>query len=162
MTFPTAELHAPLAACLALAENGVLGRAGGLPWDHPEDRDHFFRVVAGRAVLMGRRTFDETGRPIDGSRNIVVTRSVDALPGVEIARSLDDAVALARTSDREPIVIGGAQLFRAAWPRVTHVWLTVVAGSPEGDTRFDLDRSAFREIARRESGPLTFLELVRP
>lgn len=149
-----------LAACFAIAENGVMGRGGGLPWDHPEDRAHFFRVVAGRAVIMGRRTFDETGRAIDGSRNIVVSRSMGALPDVEIARSLDDAIALARTTDREPIVIGGAQLLREAMPRVTHAWVTIVAGHPEGDAILALDLGRFRELARRTSGPLTFLELV--
>lgn len=137
-----------------------MGRAGGLPWDYPEDRAHFFRVIAGRAIVMGRRTFEETGRPIEGSRNIVVSRAL-AAPGVEVARSLDEAIALARSTDPEPIVIGGAELLRAAMPRVTHLWLTEIAEEPEGDTVLELDRSAFRELTRRASGPLTFVELAR-
>jgi dihydrofolate reductase len=150
----------PLGACFAIAANGVMGRSGGLPWDHPEDRAHFFRVIAGRAILMGRRTFEETGRPIDGSRNIVVSRALEAA-GVEVARSLDEGIALARTTDPEPIVIGGAQLLREAMLRVTHVWLTEIDERPEGDVVLTLDRSPFREIARRTSGPLAFVELVR-
>lgn len=150
----------PLGACFALAANGVMGRAGALPWDFPEDRAHFFRVIAGRAVIMGRRTFEETGRPIEGARNIVVSRGLRA-DGVEVARTLDDAISLARATDAEPIVIGGAELLRAAMPRVTHLWLTEIALAPEGDAILALDRTGFDEVSRRTSGPLTFLELLR-
>lgn len=152
----------PLGACFAIAENGVMGQGGDLPWDYPEDRAHFFRVVAGRAVIMGRRTFDETGEPIAGSRNIVVSRGLAARAGIEVARSLDDAVALARTSDPEPIVIGGAALLRAAMARVTRVWLTEIPGRPAGDAVLELDRTGFVEIARRPGARgLQFVELTR-
>lgn len=150
----------PLGACVAIAQNGVIGRAGALPWDFPEDRAHFLAVIAGRAIIMGRRTFDETGRPIEGSRNIVVSRALLA-EGIEVARTLDDALALARRTDPKPIVIGGAQLLREAMPRVTHLWLTEIALAPEGDTILEVDRTGLEEISSRVSGPLRFVELRR-
>lgn len=137
-----------------------MGRGGQLPWDHPEDRAHFFRVVRGRTVIMGRRTYEETGRPIEGSRNIVVSRALEA-PGVDVAGSLEAAITLARSSDPEPIVIGGAALLREAMPRVTHAWITIVAGAPKGDAVLELDLAPFRDVERRVSGPLTFVEVVR-
>lgn len=152
----------PLALVVALAQNGVLGRAGGLPWDYPEDRRHFLDVTRGHAVLMGRRTFEETGRALPDRRNIVVSRTLAAAPDVEIAATLDEAISLARETDPEPFVIGGVRLFEEALPRVTRLLLTEIPGEPEGDTVWHLDRTGFRAVSeRRGERGLVFLELLR-
>ncbi len=126
-----------------MAENGVIGDAGGLPWDLPEDRAHFERETHGHAVILGRKTWDETGAPLEGRPTIVVSSTLGPLPGAYVVRTLDEALELARTFDPEPFVIGGVRLFEEAMPLVTKVYFTRVPGAPRGDTVLRLDLSAF-------------------
>jgi dihydrofolate reductase len=137
-----------LAFVLAVADNDVIGKHGKVPWRIPEDLAHFKKMTLGHAIIMGRGTWDEVGKPLPGRRNIVVSRTVSALPGAEVTPSLEQAIALARETDDEPRIIGGAQIYRAALPFATRIYLTEVHRSPEGDTFFHLDRRGFRETSR--------------
>ena len=141
-----------LAVIFAIAENGVIGRAGGLPWDYPEDRAFFLRTTRGHAVIMGRRTWEERGTPLPERTNIVVSRTFTAEhEGVVVARTLDDALVAAWAVDPEPFVIGGVRLFEEAIPRATRLYVTEVPGHPDGDTVLRFDRSPFRVVAERTS-----------
>ena len=91
----------------AQAEGGVIGRDGGMPWHVPEDLAHFKALTLGAPVVMGRRTwesFPARFRPLPGRRNIVITRnrSYEA-PGCEVVATLEEGIALARTTDPEPL-----------------------------------------------------------
>ena len=155
---------APLVLVYAAARGGVIGRAGGLPWTLPEDRAHFESVTRGHAVIMGRRTWDETGRPLEGRRNIVVSRQrALALQGGEVAATLEDAIVLARAADDAPRVIGGAAILALAVRLATRIELTEIDRDIAGDTRFVLDRRGFTETARRrgEDATLSFVTLAR-
>ena len=154
----------PLVLVLALGENGALGNKGKVPWRIPEDMRHFKAMTVGHAILMGRRTWDECGKPLPDRRNIVISRSLGALPGAEVVRSLEDAIAKARETDPEPRVIGGAQIYAAALPLATKIYLTEVRRAAEADTFFHLDRTGFRETERRaanESEGVEFVTLER-
>lgn len=153
----------PLALIVARARNGVIGAAGALPWRLPEDLKHFRRVTTGHAIVMGRKTYDSIGRPLPERRNIVVSRQAGlTIAGCEVARSLSDALALARATDAEPIVIGGAELYREALPLATRLYLTEVHVEPAGDAYFPtLDETQWDETSRREGDGATFRELVR-
>jgi dihydrofolate reductase len=161
-----------LSLILATDEAGAIGLRGGLPWDHPEDRAHFERETGGHAVIMGRLTWEEVGRPLDGRVNVVVSSSFVPPEGVSVAPTLEAAVALAREHDASPFVIGGARLFRDATALADQVWLTEIPGRHEADAFFVLDeglstRDAF--IARgfvvaeerAGEGGLCFVRLVR-
>lgn len=153
----------PLTLVAATGRNGIMGRAGQLPWDLPEDRAHFHRVTLGHAVIMGRRTWDETGSPLEGRRNIVVSRSGDVSGhGREVTASLADAITLARASDREPMVIGGAEIFKQALPFATRLILTEVALDPEGDTHFPaFDRSEWCVVESRPGDRASYVTYER-
>lgn len=142
-----------LSLILAVAANGVIGKGGGLPWSEPEDRAHFERTTRGATVIMGRRTWEETGKPLDGRVNIVVSRAFVPPPGVHRAATLDEAVAIAaRVGNGEPFVIGGARMFEEAAPRARRVYLTEIPGAREGDTIFDrsvFDRAGLVEVSSR-------------
>ena len=156
--------RAPLVLVLAVGRNGVIGKDGKVPWHIPEDLAHFRRETVGHAIIMGRRTWDEVGKPLPKRRNIVVSRREGlALPGAEVVSSLDEAIALARTSDPEPRVIGGAEIYRLALPLATKIILTEVDRDAEGDTFFDLDRAGFVETSRRagEEPGVSFVTLER-
>ena len=142
--------RAPLCLVLAVAKNGVIGKDGQVPWRVPEDLKHFRRSTLGHAVIMGRKTWDEVGKPLPERRNIVISRNPNLrLEGAEVVTSLDEAIARARTTDEEPRVIGGAEIYRLALPLATRVLVTEIQLEPEGDTFFELDRTGFRETERR-------------
>ena len=120
----------------AVAENGVIGRDGALPWHLPADLAHFKRVTWGHPILMGRRTFAVIGRALPGRRNIVLTSNPNFVaPGVETAASLKQALSLAGDVP-QIMVIGGAELYRAALPLARRIYLTRVHARIEGDAFF--------------------------
>jgi dihydrofolate reductase len=148
-----------LALMVAIAENGVIGRAGGLPWRLSSDMKHFRRTTMGKPVIMGRKTFASLKRPLDGRDNIVVTRDPHfAAPGVFVAHSLGEALDIGRDRARvlgadEIMVIGGARLYRECLPLARRIHLTRVHAAPNGDVRFpEIDLSLWRET-RREQHP---------
>ena len=106
----------------------------------------------GKPLVMGRKTFDSVGRPLQGRRVIVVTRdSLWARPEVEVAHSLEAALALAAGAD-EIMIGGGGEIYRLAWPGASRLYLTEVDLAPEADVRFPtVDPALWREV-RREAG----------
>jgi dihydrofolate reductase len=152
----------PLHLVAAVGRSGCIGKGGALPWRLPEDLKRFKAITIGHAVIMGRKTHESIGRALPGRRNIVVTRGTPALPeGVERAPSLEAAIDLARTTDPEPMVIGGGEIYREAMPLATHLHLTRVDLDVEGCDAFfpEVDEAAF-QIASSEAGEtpgVTFL-----
>ena len=143
----------------AVADNGVIGRDGELPWRLPNELRHFKALTLGKPVLMGRRTFESLGRPLPGRVNIVLTRDPSFHPdGVRVAASLDDALKIAadeaeRLEANEISVIGGSALYAETLPRATRLYLTEVHANPPGTTHFPpFDRNEWREVARE--GPM--------
>ncbi|MGD9962128.1 dihydrofolate reductase [Nocardioides sp.] len=136
----------------AVADNGVIGRDGGLPWHLSEDLQHFRRITTGNTVVMGRTTFDSIGRPLPHRTNIVVTRNPEwTHEGVLVAGSVEEALTLAQGYDADVMVMGGAQIYDAMMPLATHQVLTEVHQSPPGDTTYPAwDRADWVE-ERRES-----------
>ncbi len=129
---------------VAMAEHRVIGRDGGLPWRLPDDLKHFKRLTIDHTVIMGRRTFDEVGRPLANRRNVVISRNRAFRPdGVTVVSSLDEALALTAT-ETEVFVIGGGEIYRQALPRADRVYLTLVHATVEGDTTFpEFEQSAW-------------------
>lgn len=126
----------------AEARGGVIGAAGGMPWDVPEDLAHFSRTTRGGVVVMGRRTwesFPDKYRPLPGRRNIVVTRSEQwHEPGAERAGSLDAALEMAATAlpaeNSTVWVIGGGAIFAEIIGRANLLVVTELDVEVEGDT----------------------------
>jgi dihydrofolate reductase len=133
----------------AVARNGVIGRAGSIPWRLPGDLPRFKHITLGHPVIMGRMTWESLGRPLPGRRNLVISRSPGlALEGAEVFDSLPEA--LAACSDAgEIFVIGGTQIYREALPLAQRLLLTEIDADVAGDAFFPpFDRSLWRETAR--------------
>ena len=149
----------------AVAENGIIGRDGSLPWRMSDDLKRFKRRTLGHAVIMGRTTYESVGTPLIGRENIVLTTNTSwSAPGVWTARSMESALSLAEKFERdthaaedcEVFVIGGSRVYAAALPRATRLDLTLIHASPEGDARFpEVDFSAWRltESEERPAAP---------
>jgi dihydrofolate reductase len=138
-----------IALIVAVAENGVIGRDGKLPWRIPEDMKWFRERTAGRPLIMGRKTWESfPKRPLPGRTNIVITRDASyTAEGAVVVTSLKAALDAAYGEDPEEImVIGGAEIYRAALPLARRIYLTSVHGEIEGDTHFPpIDRAAWAE-----------------
>lgn len=117
-------------------KNHAIGRDGGLPWHLPADLRHFKRTTTGHTVVMGRRTFDEVGKPLPGRQNIVLSRQLTRPPeGCELAVDLEAALRLARS--REVMIIGGGQIYEQVIGRADRMVVTHVRARVEGaDTWF--------------------------
>jgi dihydrofolate reductase len=146
-----------------MAKNRVIGRGNAIPWRLPEDMKHFRAVTLGHAVIMGRATFDSMGKPLPQRRNVVVTRNTSLkIEGADVVHDLGAAIALARTSDEEPRVIGGGKIYAEALPLATRIYLTVLREDYEGDTYFpELEQNEWRESERRETDAASYLTLDR-
>ena len=137
---------------VAMADNGVIGKAGRLPWRIPDDMRRFKALTLGKPCVMGRKTWESLPKkPLPGRLNIVVTREKSyRAEGATVVHSLDEALAHAGDAD-EICIIGGAGIYRAALSRARLVHLTQVHGDIDGDTRMPLfDRTQWRETARED------------
>ena len=153
----TASDHgADVALIVAVAENGVIGNAGGLPWRLSSDLKRFRQLTMGKPVIMGRLTYQSIGKPLDGRDNIVISSDAKfGAPGIDVVSDIDTAVARGRElaalrGASEVMVIGGARVYAAALPLAERVYWTTVHGRPEGDTVMaKLDPTVWREISRQ-------------
>jgi dihydrofolate reductase len=145
-----------LSIIVAASRNRVIGRNNALPWHLPEDLRYFKRVTMGKPIVMGRKTFESIGRPLPGRTNIVVTRQPGySAEGLRVVASLEQALALAKDialvdGAEELMVIGGAEIYRAALPLARRIYLTEVDADVEGDAFLPpIDWSEWREISRQ-------------
>ncbi|MEZ5854916.1 MAG: dihydrofolate reductase [Hyphomicrobiaceae bacterium] len=127
---------------VAAARNGVIGRSGDMPWRMPSSLRRFRALTLGRPMIMGRKTFEAIGRPLDGRDTIVVTRDPKySSPGIHTAPNLDTALQIAKRlavarATNEIIIAGGGEIYRAALAVATHVHLDLIDATPDGDTTF--------------------------
>jgi dihydrofolate reductase len=133
---------------VARAENGVIGRDGGLPWRLPADLKRFKALTMGAPMVMGRKTFES----LPGLRHIVLTRNPEwHAPGAEVVR--DVAEALRAAGEPRVSVIGGAEIFRQFVPVADRVELTEVHARSEGDTWMEaFDPAHWRRVASETHG----------
>lgn len=139
------------AVIVAMGENGVIGLEGGMPWRIPADLKHFKAITMGKPIIMGRKTHESIGRALPGRTNIVITRQADyEAEGAEVADSMDAALAIAGDAE-EAMIIGGAEIYRAALPIADRILITEVASAPQGDVYFPrFERDDWNETSREE------------
>ena len=142
---------------LAMADNGVIGDRGAIPWRIPDDMRRFKALTMGKPIVMGRKTWDSfPKKPLPGRTNIVITRERNfRADGALIVHSLDEALAVARREGTDEIaIIGGSQIYLDALPHAGLVHLTEVHMNAQGDVRMpEFDASTWRETAREEHAP---------
>lgn len=123
----------PITLIVARARNGVIGRAGRLPWHIPADLKRFKALTMGSVMVMGRKTFESLPGLLPGRRHVVITRDRDwSAPGAEVVHSLSESIELA--GNERISVIGGAEIFALFLPHADRIELTEVLEDIEGDT----------------------------
>lgn len=163
------DMNKSITLVAAMGRNRAIGLDGKMPWHIPAELQHFKLLTMGKAILMGRKTWESIGRPLPGRQNIVISRNPGFVAnGADLADSLQSAIKMSRSD--EIMVIGGGQLYALALPLATRMVLTLIDIEPQADTWFpEWDMNDWRQIGERQfpadtDNPLAYriVELVRP
>jgi dihydrofolate reductase len=147
-----------IAHIVAAAKNGVIGVDGKLPWHIPEDMKWFRERTKGRALIMGRKTFDAVEHPLPNRLNVIVTRQKDYAPGPDkydptaptlVTSSIESAIEECRkVADKymnEIFIIGGGEIYHQSVKYVDTIYLTRIHRDVEGDATYpDPDPAQFK------------------
>jgi len=155
----------------AVAENGVIGAEGGMPWHYPADLERFKETTMGHPVVMGRRTYESIasrlGGPLPGRTNVVLSRQADfGLPeGAVHAPDVEAALSAAETALEEHqetvYVAGGAAVYDQLLSEADELRITEIPERPDGDARFPEFGAEWVEVDRETAGELSFVTYRR-
>lgn len=150
---------------IAVSENNVIGKDGGIPWDLPDDFKHFHDATKGKPIIMGRKTHESIGRVLPGRRNIIITRQDMEIEGCDVVHSIEEALELVK-DESDVAVIGGGEIYKQALPYATTLDLTRVHTTVENGNAFFPEFSEDEweqvsaerhEVDERHTVPFTFL-----
>ena len=135
---------------VAVANDGVIGFEGGIPWHVSEDSRYFKAVTMGKPVIMGRKTWESLRKPLPGRENIVVSRTMGDVDGASVVRDMDAALGkAASTGAEEAVIMGGTALYDLGREIADKVYWTEIHGDYQGDTWFGpLDEDVWQETSR--------------
>jgi dihydrofolate reductase len=148
----------------AVAADGVIGAGNDIPWRIPADWQRFKALTMGHVLIMGRKTYDSIGRALPGRITFVITRDrmwrgdgVRAVPSV--AEAFDQALQL---NPQKIFVVGGGEIYRAAWDRLTGLEITEVDQNPNGEVTFPkIAPDAWIETGREPHDGYSFVSYHR-
>ena len=141
-----------IALIAAMTQDRVIGRGGRIPWNIPGEQKRFKELTMGHTIVMGRRTYEEIGRPLPGRQTIVVstTKNFDQ-PGCRTAGFLTEALALSAGED--VYISGGSRLYEEALPLADVLYLTEIEKKIEGDAYFpEFDESRYHKTVEEKHG----------
>jgi dihydrofolate reductase len=135
---------------VAVSENNVIGLNGKMPWHIPQDLRHFKNKTLNHTVVMGRKTFDAIGHPLNDRKNIILTSDTNLFAaGCIVTHTVEQCLDLLKKENGEIFVIGGTSLFQLFMPYVNKIYLTKIHAKFEGDTFFpELNSSEWIEVNR--------------
>lgn len=127
-----------ISAIVAVSSNNVIGRDGHLPWHLSADLKRFKTITTGHSIILGRKNYEDIGRPLPNRTNYVLTRNASfEAPGCIVCASLEAALEAARAAgETECFIIGGAAVYREAMPLVQKLYFTRVESDVDGDVFF--------------------------
>ena len=143
-----------LKAIACIAKNGVIGCGGRLPWNVPQDMAHFKELTMGHALIVGRKSY--VG-PLPGRKLVVLSRKGFSAPkGIETAHTKEEALKIALALDPEPLVIGGAEIYKLFQPETSVIYLTRLNEEYLGDVIFPIDLKGWEKTEERAFTEGTF------
>jgi len=152
---------------VAVSENLAIGRKGQMPWHISQDMKYFKKITSGGIVIMGRKTWESLGcKALPDRRNIIVSRNLkieehckdnssdncniknNSFIGIEVARSLNEAINTA-TEAKEIFIIGGGEIYKQAINIANRIYLTKVYTTvDDAETFFPvIDEGIWKEIS---------------
>ena len=131
--------------------NRVIGQNNKMPWHIPNELAYFKEKTMGKAIVMGRSTFESIGRPLPGRLNIVITRNTSyEVEGVTVVHSIEEAIEAANNHHEEVMIIGGEQIFKEVLPYADLLYITLIEHEFEGDTFFPSYEQEWEVISTSE------------
>lgn len=142
-----------LSIITAIAKNGVIGKNSRLPWDIPEDLDHFYRLIDGKSVIVGYNTYNSMGDCIKGAAHItLLSRNHSSkVSNCTVSDSIRGLLNKYQDDPDEVMVIGGASVYRQFLPFVNKMYLTLVDHHINGDVFFPAWRKEEWSITKKRS-----------
>ena len=161
-----------LSHIVAVSENDVIGVNNDLPWEIPEDMKFFRDKTKGKAMIMGRKTYESVGHPLPHRLSIIVTRQTDYKvdnPSAVIKPDLESAIEYAKSQvskwGDEIFIIGGGEIFKESMDLVDVIYLTRIHKTYDGDIKYPhVDPKKFELVEQRdrtEPVPFSFLTYSR-
>jgi len=135
---------------VSMDKNKVIGKGSRIPWMLPADREYFKKVTMGHVVLMGRKTYESIGKPLDKRINVIMTRNVDYFPkGCIVVHSAEEV--LVKFKNRKLFVIGGGEIYKQFLPFANRLYVTLIDHEFEGDTYFsEIDSRVWIEAYKKQ------------
>jgi len=146
-------------------QNRVIGMDNKMPWYIPNELAYFKEKTMGKAIVMGRNTFESIGRPLPGRLNVVVTRNHSyAHEGVTVVHTIEKAIQIAGKYHDEIMVIGGEQIFKEVLPYADLLYVTLIEHQYDGDTFFPPYDNEWQLVSSSETvttqDGLTYIYLI--
>ena len=138
------SLAHPYKAIVAVADDGVIGRGGDLPWRLSADLKWFKKITLGHTILMGRKTWESLPGALPGRQNWVLSRTAEPQEGISVFRSMDE-VKQALIPTQTLFIIGGGEIYSMALPLCHELYISEVRQKvPDGDAFFPKFKDQFR------------------
>jgi dihydrofolate reductase len=146
----------------AMTRDHVIGRGDGMPWDVPEEYEHFLRTIAGETLILGRRSFEIFGEGLTSAHTLVVSRTARALPDATVVSSVEAALDVAAHLRRTTFSAGGASIYAQTVPLASAMMLSYIKGDFTGDARFpDFDTTEWSVVREEDHPRYTLVEYRR-
>lgn len=148
-----------------MTKDRVIGRNNSLPWNIPEDMQNFKNLTSGKTVIMGRKTFEsipEKFRPLPNRHNIIVSRNMSLQPGIDVCKSVHEAIEKAKSYGKETFIIGGSSIYEQTLPLADKMYLSLVKKKYEGDSYFpNFNKDGWIVESRKDFQEFELLTYVR-
>ncbi|MEQ9408242.1 MAG: dihydrofolate reductase [Fuerstiella sp.] len=146
----------------ALSSNRVIGSGNGMPWEVPEEYQHFLDTTRDQALIIGRKSFEIFGPSLTCRHCFVVTRSNEDFTGAVSVNSFEEAARLAADTGCQVFVAGGASIYAMAITRADRMLLSYIPGDFEGDTLFpEIPEDLWQVVSREDRGSYELLDYRR-
>ena len=148
-----------------MTKNRVIGKDNSLPWHIPEDLKNFKELTTENAVIMGRKTWEsipEKFRPLPNRNNIVISRNMNSLEGIDVCSSVEEALEKAKSYDKEIFIIGGSSIYEQFLPLTDKMYISYLKEEYAGDTYFpNFNKEDWEIIERKDFAEFEFIVYER-
>jgi len=146
----------------AMTGDRVIGKGGRLPWNIPEEYQHFLSLIRGATVIMGRRSYEVFGDDCTCRHLVVVSSTLSHLSGAIVSHSVEDAIQVASDLGERIFIAGGSTIYAQTIGLVSDMYLSHIYKSYEGDSLFPvIDQSQWNVVRREPHKEFEFVVYAR-
>ncbi|MDQ0514144.1 segregation and condensation protein A [Mycoplasmoides fastidiosum] len=130
-------------------QNGGIGKNNQLPWNLPQEMQHFRDTTLHQIIVMGRKTFESIGKPLPKRTNVVLTRDPNfQATGVEVFHDVQSV--LKKYEGIDLYIIGGSEIYRTFFGLADELIISQLPTSYDCDTFLNFDLNPFELIHTKD------------